>query len=298
MATCNSLPSRALSLLDMLRFHGWKLAGVLHDMAMVETGIQHRIQTELGAAQIEVTDFFLTTVILDVHNAVIACSPYPDMQPATEAARRSETLLRSPGRRLTLGEVEIVIRNVRETMIAELSKEQSVSVPRMYADFVDNEKLFGDDVHTAFPSARPDIRDAGICIAVGLDTAAVFHLMRAVEVALRALARERRVKLPKGKAIEFADWQEVITAVRTGVDKSFGQWKKGIEKSAALEFYGDVVNQFSGFKDAFRNHVMHARAAYGRVESSAILGSVRAFYQRLSSRLDESGKRIAWKRPR
>src|SRR5579859_7976232 len=128
----------------MLQFHGWALAGVLHDLAMVETAMQKRIQTEAGAAQILCQQAFINTLIKDVHNAVIACSPYPDMRPATEAAQRAEVVLRLPGRLISLGEAELVIRSVRESMIAELSREKSVSIQRQYGEYIDNEKLFGE----------------------------------------------------------------------------------------------------------------------------------------------------------
>ncbi|MBK5260526.1 MAG: hypothetical protein JJE51_13120 [Thermoanaerobaculia bacterium] len=279
----------------MLRFHGWQLAGVLHDLAMIETGIERRIQTEQGAAQILVSDGFLQTIILDVHNAVIACAPYPDMRPAAETAQRSEIMLRGSGRRLSLGEIEVILRAVRESIIAELSREVSISIPRAYADHVDNEQLFGGETYEAFPGARADIRDAGNALAVGLDTSAVFHLMRAVEVALRALAREQRVRLPRNRPIEFAEWQDMITAVRTNVDKVLGQWKRGPQKAAALEFYGDLLNQFSGFKDAFRNHVMHSRKTYSHAEATEVIASVKSFFARASSYLAEGGKRINWR---
>jgi len=49
--------------------------------------------------------------------------------------------------------------------------------------------LFGDDVAKKFPSASVDIEEAGKCLALDRGTATVFHLMRAMEVGLRALAK-------------------------------------------------------------------------------------------------------------
>ena len=298
MTTCNNSTHRSGRLIcfaDMLRFYGWHLGGVLHDLAILETSLQAQIKRDgaSGPLAFEV----LTSAILDARNAVMACEHYPGMRPATETARRCETHLRHPDRLLTCGELEVEIRNLREAILEELPREHSISVPRQYADFIDNEALFGEIVRTAFPSATADIRDAGNCIAVSLDTAAVFHLMRAVELALRALAKERRVRLKKGGPIEYAEWQEIISAIRTNMEKTFLPWRKGAEKSAALEYYYDLLNQFSGFKDAFRNHVMHTRATYTAPQAAAILASVKAFFERISTLLDEHGTRIRWKRP-
>lgn len=57
-----------------------------------------------------------------------------------------------------------------------------------YARYFENPKLFGEQVFAAFPSATDDITEAGTCLAFERATACVMHLMRACEVALRALA--------------------------------------------------------------------------------------------------------------
>ncbi len=47
---------------------------------------------------------------------------------------------------------------------------------------------FGVEVTTKFPTASADIEEAGNCYAVGRNTACVFHLMRVMEIGIRALA--------------------------------------------------------------------------------------------------------------
>jgi hypothetical protein len=50
-------------------------------------------------------------------------------------------------------------------------------------NYYTGKNLFGDDVDSKFPSTKEDIENAGKCIGVGQDTAAVFHIMRAMEAA-------------------------------------------------------------------------------------------------------------------
>ncbi len=57
--------------------------------------------------------------------------------------------------------------------------------------------LFGENVRTAFPSAAFDIEQAGNCLAVEANMAAIYHLLRVAEHGLRALARDRRIEIPK-----------------------------------------------------------------------------------------------------
>jgi hypothetical protein len=47
--------------------------------------------------------------------------------------------------------------------------------------------LFGQDVEARIPKANDDISEAGKCFATARYTASVFHLMRAMEAAVRAL---------------------------------------------------------------------------------------------------------------
>jgi len=52
----------------------------------------------------------------------------------------------------------------------------SVHVPKMIASYFEHPNLFGIDVSRHFPSAKFDIREAGSCLALGRNTACVYHL--------------------------------------------------------------------------------------------------------------------------
>ncbi len=279
----------------VIEFQALRLCGILHDLAILETALYTAIR-ERGPA-LAVSDDLLRSAVKDAHAAIAACSAQADMRPATQAAERLLKHLTNLPRPLTCAELETEARHLHQTIFAELRLEKAISVPRHLQSYINNDEPFGTAVRAAFPSASADLRDAGNALAVGLPTATVFHLMRAVEIALRALANERHVELPKGRPIEFAEWQELISAVRANVDATFGQWRRSDEKAAAVEFYGDLLGQFSGFKDAFRNHVMHSRASYPQPDAEMIFASVRAFYQRIAARMGEDGTPIEWKRP-
>src|ERR1022692_625583 len=81
-------------------------------------------------------------------------------------------------------------RNVRDVLMAESWDRKFVQIAPSYGTYVNNDSLLGDPVKVAFPSAQNDIQHAGNCLAVECGTAAVFHLMRAVEWGLRALCRD------------------------------------------------------------------------------------------------------------
>jgi hypothetical protein len=90
---------------------------------------------------------------------------------------------------------QIEFKHAREGIIKDLRKWWFAAIKPELSNYCEQEQLFGSEVYEAFAKARNEIRDSGNCIAVGLDTAAVFHLMRVAEFGLRALAKKLRVQL-------------------------------------------------------------------------------------------------------
>jgi hypothetical protein len=138
--------------------------------------------------------------------------------------------------------------------------------------------LFGDAVARAFPSASFDINNAGICLALRLGTASVFHLMRVLETGLAALARRF------GIAFEFTNWAPVLDQIESKVrgmrqDPAFKTLPDCREQQ---EFYAQAASHFGVLKDAWRNHAMHIRGKYTEEEAEVILVNVKAFMNRLA----------------
>src|SRR3989337_1503269 len=76
--------------------------------------------------------------------------------------------------------------HAREAFVDALERMKYLFIDPTLTEYVDNDSLFGGPVAMAFPSANSDLKSAGNCLAVGCDTAAVFHLMRVAELGLRA----------------------------------------------------------------------------------------------------------------
>lgn len=148
---------------------------------------------------------------------------------------------------------------------------------------------------SAFELARYDIEQAVDCYACEHNTAAVFHLMRVAEHGLRGLARELRIKLPKKRSIEWEDWNGVLMGIK-GKSDAIANRPRGPNRDAALGFYRGALTEFEGFKDEFRNNVMHARKSYDEHQALSLLLKVRDFVERLSAKTDQAGKRIIWGR--
>ena len=81
------------------------------------------------------------------------------------------------------------------TMGAEIKEKHFAFIPPEKAVFFEKADLFAEAVNRAFPGAAPEIKDAGNCLATDLHTAAVFHLIRAAEHGMRALAKHLKIRI-------------------------------------------------------------------------------------------------------
>jgi hypothetical protein len=143
------------------------------------------------------------------------------------------------------------------------------------------ERSFYDDVQlttaamNAFPSAVPEVSNAGKCFALDQPTATVLHLMRALEVPLAALVA----------ALNFTpsnpNWQTVINKCEREIRAS--------KNRTDQEFFGEAATNFLYFKNAWRNHAMHGRDTYDKQQAFDIMMHVGGFMKILSKRLCGSG---------
>ncbi|HXC36803.1 MAG TPA: hypothetical protein VNV43_13070 [Candidatus Acidoferrales bacterium] len=167
----------------------------------------------------------------------------------------------------------------------EIKEQRLVYVPSSKADYFEKEKLFGDAVYSAFPKAREEIKDAGNCLACDLNEAAIFHLMRVVEYGLRALAKKLGVTITD-EDMEYKQWQQIIDAIYSRI-RVITESPKGTpkEKAEMREFYNGAMSEFSGFKDVWRNSIMHSRGRYKPGEASSVYDRVKVFMQRLAAKV-------------
>ncbi len=191
----------------------------------------------------------------------------------------------------------VILDHIDLILQKELGAEWFIQIDPRRRSYVDQAHLFGSKVTRAFPGAKQDITEAGNCYALGLATAAVFQLMRVAELALRALARERRVRIKKAP-LEWVEWQDIIRAIHDKVEASALKKHRGPHKAAFLEFYRGTLGEFEAFKDAYRNHVSHAREPYDDPKASSVMNHVREFMQRIAKAgITENGsKQLRWGR--
>lgn len=140
------------------------------------------------------------------------------------------------------------------------------------------EPLWGVSVDEAFPSAAEDVAEMGRCFAVGRYTAAVFHMMRVLEVGLSALSAA------VGAQPGNPNWETIINSIQGRVN-GMSVATHGVSWKEDQRFYSEAVADFRTFKHAWRNYVTHSRVSYTEESARRILGGVRDFMQHLAGRL-------------
>jgi hypothetical protein len=195
---------------------------------------------------------------------------------------------------LSYTDYEVELRTLREAMEDDANECFFYSYPKAKVHLLQSAKDQWKNTNEKFESARKEILQAVDCFACNHWTASVFHLMRIAEYGLRALARERGVTFPKARVeLEWADWQNLIDGIKTKVEL-LAKKRRGAKRGAALEFYRGALGSFEGFKDAFRNEVMHSRVSYDEGKALSCLNNVRDFMERLAAKIGEKPKAIKW----
>jgi hypothetical protein len=194
---------------------------------------------------------------------------------------------------ISVREMHVQLKVLREAIDGDLNDRWFAVVSKakgslVFTDHSNDWEL----VEQRFISAKDDVEEAQFCYALERNTATVFHCMRVAEIGLRSLARRMGVKLPKRGRLEWAEWQTVLREMDKIADAIAITKKAGPAKDAIMEFYRGALGQFYGFKDEYRNHVMHTRGSYDEHRAASVLLQVRDFMTKLAKHIDEKGRII------
>ncbi len=183
------------------------------------------------------------------------------------------------------------------TILATLKRELSVTCLFVLERekgklFESTAPLFGVEVEKAFPAAAFEIEEAGKCLALSRSTASVFHLMRVIEVALRAVAKCLSIPDPLKEAER--NWGVVLKKIKDEMDArakagNATQWASQKDK----QFFGEVYGSLDAVRVAWRNSTMHVENKYTEDEAEHIWVATKGLMRKLAGRCDELGQPLA-----
>jgi hypothetical protein len=160
----------------------------------------------------------------------------------------------------------------------DLKRLQYYGVPKELVPYYNDPTPFGAAVADRFHAAIDDIEEASKCLALGRATAVVLHLVRVMEVGLKALAAVKPL------AIEYApSWESYLRLIQKKIDESHKD--KPREWTKIEPFLRDISGDLLTVKQAWRNPTMHVDRKYAPEEAGEIFIAVRRFMQRLADGL-------------
>jgi hypothetical protein len=149
-----------------------------------------------------------------------------------------------------------------------------------------SELLFGNEVATGFPSILYDAEEAGKCLALERSTAAVFHSIRCLEAAIRAISRCLGVPDPTRAADR--NWGSMLKEVKAEIDR---RWPTSTNRlSGDGQTFDEIHAALAGIQNPWRNATMHLDQKYTEAEARHVFDVVRGLIRRVASRCDELGE--------
>lgn len=145
--------------------------------------------------------------------------------------------------------------------------------------------LFGAAFETKFASGGAfELDEAAKCLALERGTASVFHLMRLMEIALRAVARCLAIPDPTSGD---RSWGKILPQVRAGIN---AKWPTvAVRATGEGAFFDDLYASLDAVKNPWRNSTMHPANKYTQKEAEHVFAAVRGFVMKLADRCDENG---------
>jgi hypothetical protein len=159
------------------------------------------------------------------------------------------------------------------------------------ADMSEKPLLFGVELAVLYPSAEYEIEETAKCLAFERSTAAVFHLMRIMEIGLKAVSKCLQIADPTKEAEK--NWGVMLRKIKDEIDRrnkaAPPEWSKFEDRRLMAEIYVSL----DAVRNVWRNATMHVETKYTMEEAEHILNAVRGFMTKLSSRMNEEGKPLA-----
>jgi len=272
-------PHGLVSLLDMLRFHGDRFVSLFNHIVLVE-----KCMSTSGKNQ----EFW-------TKNRSFMCGQLEDMKKlmielglnvSSKQVNKAVSAISAETPHLDF--ITSILEELRSRIEDEMDGRLFYYVSDASTLIDESFAPFGEAVRERFPSAGYDLTEASFCLAMRRSTACVLHLMRALEVPLRALATATGVSMAKD------NWNKALNNIENRIRNKDEDGKRlndgfWIGREAELDTCTQAATTFFLIKNAWRNYAAHGKDKYTQEEAEAIFQQVKAFCRHLSSALGESG---------
>lgn len=195
------------------------------------------------------------------------------------AAERAIKRLRSRNNNIKYGELKTFAEEMKNRFKDEVGTAKLYSISEASTKYYKPKgPLFGDLVELRLPQLSDDISEAGKCFGVARYTACGFHLMRAMEAAVKVLSTELGVNDVN------RDWGTLLSDMNTRI----ALLPKGEKRDQWSSAHANLYH----VKQAWRNPTMHPKRTYTEEEAYELLSAMKAFLKQLAALMPESIEEI------
>lgn len=169
------------------------------------------------------------------------------------------------------------ISDLRDRIEDEIETRYICAISPNSTTFLKRERsILNSQVEAAFPDAIFDLHEAADCIGFSRYTAAVFHLMRAMESAITKVGLKLNATVigSNGKNLP---WGILISNIGAKISAmEAGNEKEGWQSTHAMLY---------SVKEAWRNDTMHPKQTYTEEEAVEVFDAVKSFMRRLAGQV-------------
>jgi hypothetical protein len=195
----------------------------------------------------------------------------PDLLPMF--SKQMDRVMRLMREDAKLGDIAAAVHELQNRAEDELETLMFYMVKSEHVKYCMLTEPFGSEINNRFPAAIDDIEGASRCLGLGQGTGCVLHLMRVMEVGLKALA------LPLG--IPYApSWESYLKQIADRIATKHKS--KAVKWKRDEHFYRDISGDLVTIKTAWRNPTMHVGRKYSADEAEEIFIAVKRFMYRLA----------------
>jgi hypothetical protein len=203
---------------------------------------------------------------------------------------KSAERLREAGAVASAGYLGGIVSEIQGRLHDELERTLIFCIEENAEYFEPTEPLFGKEFEDKFATHGIfELDEAGKCLALSRGTAAVFHLMRIMEIGIRAVAKSLGISDPIKPSNR--NWHQILKSIKEESDARLARkaWKDLSDK----EFFESAYVSLDAVRVAWRNPTMHIENKYTPDEAEQVFLAVRGFMKKLASRMDENGQPVA-----
>jgi hypothetical protein len=181
--------------------------------------------------------------------------------------------------------------DITHTLKRELSLKIVIALqPNEAGYFAPKVPLFGQEYANKFKKQGAfELDEAAKCMALSRPTAAVFHLMRILEIGITAISS--CLNIPDPVRPTERNWAIILKKIKEDGKK---KWPTAADRMAGDGLLFEALHaSLDAVKNPWRNETMHVSGKYTDDEAKHIFVAVEGFMKKLSARMDENGKPFA-----